>query len=549
MAEGEIRIADMTASSGLTNDDNFVVDKAGSNGTKKFSAADYIANKAELVDIRVGADGTTYPSAGGAVRGQITLIQNEIDERTDFIIACENLVSPSEVTTGKTYGVDTITHTKVVVSDNSGRGIAPPIKLRKNIEYYLTRVLLGSFCYLVKEDKTTLISKIAAYSTYELISSGTVKLKPLEDCYLMMTYNTGLNYQTIMVYPVYLPSDYVPKGTITKVYIINHQIYPYEEQQDSSFEFLKQNNLLPFIANYDSYETVIERPQTGFANAYLESPNVFWDTNKLKYGMVFTGYVQDGQGNRDYGSIGIAWSDDLVNWTMQSTPLFERNSQPNLADSGSVTGPVMYMENGVYYLYYIGCTASGYEQGTKSLCLATSTDCENWTRYANNPIISPSNQEGSWYGSQVYHPNIVKKGDTYFMFINAKPYGSLKENIGYATSNDLINWTMSENAVIKFNDEASSYLNNIIGDPYLYDIGDDNIYMMYFTAGRINGSVTGHDCMAYTKKTDFPNNWKQYSGNPITPSWKCKPSIIFKDNKIYHFFGGSGSFIGLYVSN
>ena len=42
MAEGEIRIADMTASSGLTNDDNFVVDKAGSNGTKKYSAKTFI---------------------------------------------------------------------------------------------------------------------------------------------------------------------------------------------------------------------------------------------------------------------------------------------------------------------------------------------------------------------------------------------------------------------------------------------------------------------------------------------------------------------------
>lgn len=79
MAEGEIRIADMTASSGLTNDDNFVVDKAGSNGTKKFSAADYIANKEELVDIRVGADGTTYPSAGDAVR-------NQIKNTNDFIL-------------------------------------------------------------------------------------------------------------------------------------------------------------------------------------------------------------------------------------------------------------------------------------------------------------------------------------------------------------------------------------------------------------------------------------------------------------------------------
>lgn len=52
---------------------------------------------AELADIRVGANGTTYPTAGDAVRGQITDLKSNVDE---ILIKGTNLFNPEEATQG-----------------------------------------------------------------------------------------------------------------------------------------------------------------------------------------------------------------------------------------------------------------------------------------------------------------------------------------------------------------------------------------------------------------------------------------------------------------
>lgn len=49
---------------------------------------------AELTDIRVGADGTVYPTAGDAVRGQVTDLNEAIDDIVEFNVS-ENLLNPN----------------------------------------------------------------------------------------------------------------------------------------------------------------------------------------------------------------------------------------------------------------------------------------------------------------------------------------------------------------------------------------------------------------------------------------------------------------------
>lgn len=64
-----------------TNTQNIAVDSARIDAIISGTTPD--AN-AELIDIRVGADGTTYPTAGDAVRGQITDLKSDLDDVTHY---------------------------------------------------------------------------------------------------------------------------------------------------------------------------------------------------------------------------------------------------------------------------------------------------------------------------------------------------------------------------------------------------------------------------------------------------------------------------------
>lgn len=66
------------------------------------------SGNAELVDIRVGVDGTTYPSAGDAVRGQVSDLKSEIDEIKTSVATSANLRNPSTLATGAIQSDGTI---------------------------------------------------------------------------------------------------------------------------------------------------------------------------------------------------------------------------------------------------------------------------------------------------------------------------------------------------------------------------------------------------------------------------------------------------------
>ena len=281
----------------------------------------------------------------------------------------------------------------------------------------------------------------------------------------------------------------------------------------------------------------------------VESPAVWYDDARNRYGMVYTGYDlrhPDLRGYKSVGGprIGLAWSDDLVTWEKdERAPILAANDEPGSPDGAGVTGPFMWLEDGTYYLFYFGTTEAGYEGGHKTLNVATSTDLVTWTRYAGNPIIEPAGD--GWRRDHIWHPNIVKQDGTYFLFFNASGVvdGHAEEFIGYATSADLLSWTVHDehNPLLVGSRTPGAWdATGRAGDPSLYRVGD-TWYMAYYSWDREHAQ----DGLAVTSAEDFPLGWVPYEGNPVLrigepgafdAQHAHKPFILRTDDRHHHFY-------------
>ncbi len=281
----------------------------------------------------------------------------------------------------------------------------------------------------------------------------------------------------------------------------------------------------------------------------VESPAVWYDSSRSMYGMVYTGYGRTDTTRRGYKfvtgpRVGLAWSTDLLHWKKDANnPILSGSGVPQSTDSRGVSGPFMWSEHGTYYLFYFGVTGAGYEKGTKTLNVATSHDLSRWTRYAGNPIIAPSGT--GWRCDAIWHPNIVKRGGTYYLFFNASGVAGGKEEefIGYAVSDDLFHWNVDDEhspivtgSGIKGTWDASGRA----GDPSVFS-ADRKWYMAWYSWDKKNTS----DGLAWTSDEEFPRGWRVYEHNPVLTigapgSYDAqhagKPFIVRTRDTHYHFY-------------
>ncbi|MFQ5605717.1 MAG: FlgD immunoglobulin-like domain containing protein [bacterium] len=242
------------------------------------------------------------------------------------------------------------------------------------------------------------------------------------------------------------------------------------------------------------------------------------------YQMWYTGY------HPDVEEIGYATSTDGKNWTKYSgNPVLTKTVG---AWDGNINDVCVVFANGEYKMYYSGA-ASG--SSPHRIGLATSTDGIHWTKYSGNPVLT-NGPSGSWDEDLVRRPTVLFDGTVFHIWYEGKRFGPSHFKIGYATSNDGINWQKhSGNPVLGFN-------NSIASSPSVLWNGFE--YVMFYSSNLWSGDKIG---VAFS--TDGVN-WQQSLANPVLSpgnpgEWDSgfivAPTALLDGNSYKMWYSGSGS--------
>lgn len=290
-------------------------------------------------------------------------------------------------------------------------------------------------------------------------------------------------------------------------------------------------------------------PDGAWDAGMVESPVVWFDSHRRQYGMVYTGYASTHPGRRGYAAVtrpqvGLAWSTDLLHWHKDPrSPIFGPSGLAGTPDAEGTPGPFIIQEGALYYLFYFGTTQQGYEKGTKTLNLATSSDLVHWARNPGNPIITPAGT--GWRRDAIWHPHVMKHEGEYLLFLNASGIVDAveEEYIGYARSRDLQHWQVCDDdspLLVGSRIPGAWDARGRTGDPSVFRVGD-RWYMAYYSWDGTHAQ----DGIAWTTRERFPLGWQPMENNPVLrlgPPGSCdalhaaKPFVIVEDGSYYHFY-------------
>ena len=192
---------------------------------------------------------------------------------------------------------------------------------------------------------------------------------------------------------------------------------------------------------------------------YTVGPGAILKENN-QYKMYYNGW------SNQYGQwqVGLAVSNDGINWERYDNPVLYADSSHEFKVGVSSVLKV----NGVYFMYYTSNDIENYDK--MRINLATSSDGINWEKYANNPILSPTE---SWEGIGINFPAVIYDNDRFLMIYN----NSERTEFGIAFSQDGYSWTKSPQYVFSIENTNNHYTH--INYPFLIKIGDE--YRIYYS--------------------------------------------------------------------
>ena len=218
-------------------------------------------------------------------------------------------------------------------------------------------------------------------------------------------------------------------------------------------------------------------------------------------------------------SIGYATSPDGITW-------IKYESNPVFSPGGSVT---VLISDSLFHMWY-GRTD---DSGDSIIGYATSQDGINWNIYPENPVLSPG-VPGSWDELGVQQPSVLFDEQGFHMWYHS-PTGSGSFKIGYASSEDGIDWVKSDDPVLLFG-ESGTWDDSEVISPNV--VKKDSVFHMLYQGS--NGQVSR---LGYAVSDDGIV-WSKSESNPVlgpgmTGSWEeqgiASPTLLF-DGSIFHLW-------------
>ena len=257
---------------------------------------------------------------------------------------------------------------------------------------------------------------------------------------------------------------------------------------------------------YTNHQVLMPQGTTWEQNA---TRNMCVITNAGLYKMWYNAYDS---GN--VACIGYAESSDGMVWNnrqkvMVADKPWETTSvyHPNVIYDASVNK---------FKMWYTG-------NASKQIGYATSSDGINWTKYASNPIMSPTD---AWEINLVSDPFVMKEDGIYKMWYSGNDGSEYR--IGYATSFDGIHWT-------KYS--GNPLLSDLggIGDAHVIKI--NNIYYIWY---KTNGGFI------YLAFSYDGIHWQKSSMNPVIIG-RCPTVVETASNyRIWFVHGANNGSDGIY---
>ena len=280
-----------------------------------------------------------------------------------------------------------------------------------------------------------------------------------------------------------------------------------------------------------------------------------------KWFMSFIGF--NGQGYNSF----VAESTDLLHWSPPRLAM-GFGEEGDFDFGGCVVGAFLYqsyeikaprllkMRDGKFWTLY-GCypKQGGYEIDPGYEGVASSEDGLIWKRAQNKYILSVHEPEvGEWEKDCIYQPWLVEHADQFYNFYNAKRMPDWVEQIGLATSQDLLNWKRHEtNPIVRV--RLMGFDEKFCSDGKVFCDGDHWV-MFYFGVGKGGAHIMAAFSRDLLHWRAHPEPLYRAGGHPggLDKTYAHKISLVYNaDTKTFYLYycavGDKGRCVGLITSN